>query len=147
MARSFLLALLALTLCLTSAVPAPAPQNSLVDLLLHGLPKGADSGTLARRSSGEGSALQKRGRDQNYFHSALPNCSEDDDPSYAFGKSAYRDGEGTLVKSALCNNGKDTKEVFNGTIKAAMPSGKVHAIGEYPAICAAHATKGAKAPI
>lgn len=108
MARFCLLALLAFTLCHTSAAPTPAPRNSLEDLLIQRLPKDANSGTFSRGSSLQGSTLQKRGRDQNYFHSALPSCSEDDDPSFAFGKSAYKDGEGTLVQSALCDNGKNT---------------------------------------
>ncbi|KAH7380130.1 hypothetical protein BKA66DRAFT_442448 [Pyrenochaeta sp. MPI-SDFR-AT-0127] len=98
------LALLPSTLLLVSAAPSPSPDPSLSvrdvnDVLLYGIPEGVDPTTLAKRSN-----LQRRGRTQDYFHSAAPSCSSDDDPSYAVGKSAYIDGEGTLVKSGECDN-------------------------------------------
>ncbi|KAB8300222.1 hypothetical protein EYC80_000439 [Monilinia laxa] len=98
------LALLAITTAITSA--APAPQSGLDDLLLYGLPQGIDPATLVRRSIPEHSGLQKRGRNQNYFRSALPGCGDDDDPSYAIGRSAYQDGEGVFSGSGMCDNKK-----------------------------------------
>lgn len=108
MALSIFLALLAATATLSSAAPAPASQGNFEDLLLYGLPEGADPARLVERSIVESSPLQKRGRDQNHFRSGAPSCSDDDDPSYAIGKSAYKDGEGTLVKAGECDNGKYT---------------------------------------
>jgi len=66
---------------------------------LYGLPEGVDPTTFAKRST-----LHRRGQSQDHFHGSLPSCSDDDDPSYAQGKSAYKDGDGTLVQSGLCDN-------------------------------------------
>ncbi|KAG4034322.1 hypothetical protein MFRU_003g02920 [Monilinia fructicola] len=106
MVSPHLLALLAITTAITSisAAPAPAHQSSPKDLLLSGLPKGIDPAKLIPERPG----LQKRGRDQNYFRSALPGCSDDDDPSYAIGNSAYQDGKGMLSDSGMCDNKKYT---------------------------------------
>ncbi|KAF2740579.1 hypothetical protein EJ04DRAFT_481706 [Polyplosphaeria fusca] len=105
---SRVLACLASAAVLVSAVPTSAPASNLSprdidDLLLYGLPEGVDPATLAKRS-----VLQRRGHDQSFFHGALPGCGDDDDPSYADGKSAYTDGDGTLVQSGLCDNKKYT---------------------------------------
>jgi len=98
------LAFLASCSLLVSAVPAPAPASDLLprdlkDLTLYGLPEGVDPTTFAKRST-----LHRRGQSQDHFHGSLPSCSDDDDPSYAQGKSAYKDGDGTLVQSGLCDN-------------------------------------------
>ncbi|PVH99561.1 hypothetical protein DM02DRAFT_729135 [Periconia macrospinosa] len=108
MARYFVLALLATTHFLVSAAPAPVPNpDSIDDLLKYGLPKGTDLAKLGGRSISERSAeLQRRGRNQNSLFGALPGCGDEDDPSYASGPSKYKDGEGTEVKSGLCDNGK-----------------------------------------
>jgi hypothetical protein len=103
---SHILGFLASTRLLVSASPAAAPASGLTsrdlhDLTVYGLPVGTDPRTFAKRSN-----LQRRGRDQNHFHSALPSCSSDDDPSYAVGQSAYTDGEGTLITPrSVCDNG------------------------------------------
>lgn len=110
MARHLILALLAAAPLLVSTAPAPAPApnpDSIDDLLKYGLPEGTDLAALAGRSLSERSAkLERRGRNQNSLFNALPGCGDDDDPSYAIGPSKYTDGEGTEVKSGLCDNGK-----------------------------------------
>ncbi|RAL67524.1 hypothetical protein DID88_008279 [Monilinia fructigena] len=108
MISSYFPALLAITTAITSVALAAAPQSGLGDLLLYGLLQGIDPATLLGRSIPKDPELQKRGRDQNYFRSALPGCSDDNDPSYVIGKSAYQDGEGVLSDSGMCDNKKYT---------------------------------------
>jgi hypothetical protein len=107
MARHILLTLLAATPFLVSAVPAPgANPGSLDDLLTYGLPEGTDLSSLVGRSIEAAHLERRKGKDQNAHFSSLPGCGEDDDPSYAQGPSRYKDGEGTLVQSGLCDNKK-----------------------------------------
>ena len=96
-----ILALLASTSLLVAAAPAPEAQietRNIDDLVRLGLPVGEDPKTYAKRST-----IQRRA-DQNSFHGALPGCDKRDDPSYATGASRYKDGDGTQMKTGLCDN-------------------------------------------